>query len=138
MRLPFLFLFGRRDSTVSYMGANIYPQDVEYGLYAGNPDAHLIAGFCLELVEDADLSSRPVVNIRLRPDASPADRADLARRCADGVVAHLASASRDFAESLKEDPSAARVEVRVFDHDEGPFAGADNRIKNVYLMTGAR
>ncbi len=34
MRLPFLFLFGRRDSTVSYMGANIYPQDVEYGLYA--------------------------------------------------------------------------------------------------------
>lgn len=140
MRLPFLFLFGRRDSTVSYMGANIYPQDVEYGLYAGNPMAHLIAGFCLELVEDPDLRSRPVVNIRLRPGAVFADaaRRDLERRCADGVVAHLASASRDFAESLREDPSAARVEVRVFDHDAGPFAGADNRIKNVYLMTGAR
>ncbi|GAA1031788.1 phenylacetate--CoA ligase family protein [Virgisporangium ochraceum] len=137
MRLPFLFLFGRRDSTVSYMGANIYPQDVEYGLYEGNPHAHLIAGFCLEVVEDADLSSRPVVNVRLRPGAG-VDRGDLARLCADGVVAHLASASRDFAESLKEDPSAARVEVRVFDHDDGPFAGADGRIKNVYLMTGAR
>ena len=34
MRLPLLFLFGRKDSTISYMGANIYPQDVEYGLYA--------------------------------------------------------------------------------------------------------
>jgi phenylacetate-CoA ligase len=140
MRLPFLFLFGRRDSTVSYMGANIYPQDVEYGLYAGNPMAHLIAGFCLELVEDTDLRSRPVVNVRLRPSAvlDPASRDDLARRCADGVVTHLASASRDFAESLREDPSAARVEVRVFDHDTGPFTGTDNRIKNVYLMTGAR
>jgi phenylacetate-CoA ligase len=137
MRLPFLFLFGRRDSTVSYMGANIYPQDVEYGLYTGNPHAHLIAGFGLELVEDADLRTRPVVNIRLRAGAT-VDRQALARVLADGVVAHLAGASRDFAESLREDPSAARIEVRVFDHDDGPFAGADHRIKNVYLMTGAR
>jgi phenylacetate-CoA ligase len=125
---------------VSYMGANIYPQDVEYGLYSGNPLAHLIAGFCLELVEDSDLSSRPVVNIRLRSGAAlgEAERAELAQRCADGVVAHLASASRDFAESLREDPSSAHIAVRVHDHDAGPFAGAGSSIKNVYLMTGAR
>ena len=30
---PFFFLYGRRDGTISYMGANIYPIDVEYGLY---------------------------------------------------------------------------------------------------------
>ena len=43
---PFLFLFGRRDSTISYMGANIYPIDVEYGLYrdrnVGRPDRGLL------------------------------------------------------------------------------------------------
>jgi len=27
--IPFLYLFGRSDSTVSYMGANIYPEDIE-------------------------------------------------------------------------------------------------------------
>jgi phenylacetate-CoA ligase len=136
IRLPFLFLFGRRDSTVSYMGANIYPQDVEYGLYVENPMAHLIAGFCLELDEDTDLRSRPVVNLQLRDGAQPdgAERAELARRCADGVVAHLARVSRDFAESMREDPSAAGIAVRVHDHGTGPFAGTTGRIKNVYLV----
>ena len=61
MRLPLLFLFGRKDSTISYMGANIYPQDVENGLYSGHTMAHLIEGFCLSLEESADLESRPVV-----------------------------------------------------------------------------
>ena len=33
-RLPFLFIHGRSDSTISYMGANIYPEDVEQALFA--------------------------------------------------------------------------------------------------------
>jgi phenylacetate-CoA ligase len=139
MRLPLLFLFGRRDSTVSYMGANIYPQDVEYGLYAGNPQAHLLQGFCLELEEHADLESRPVVNLQLRDGARLADteRATLQARCRDGVVAHLAAVSRDFAESLEEDPSAGDLRVAVHDFGTGPFAGASSAIKNRYLVRGA-
>ena len=34
VRMPYLFVFGRADSTVSVMGANIYPGDVEGGIYA--------------------------------------------------------------------------------------------------------
>ena len=139
MRLPLLFLFGRRDSTVSYMGANIYPQDVEYGLYADNPQAHLLESFCLELEEHTDLESRPVVNLQLRDGVGLADDAfaALAACCRDGVVAHLAAVSRDFAESLAEDPSAGDLRVRVHAYRTGPFAGADAKIKNVYLVTGA-
>ena len=33
--------------TISYLGANLYPQDVEYGLYVGNPYAPEISRFCL-------------------------------------------------------------------------------------------
>jgi phenylacetate-CoA ligase len=138
MRLPLLFLFGRRDSTISYMGANIYPQDVEYGLYADNPQAHLLQGFALELAEHADLESRPVVNLQLREGVAlpPGDRAALAERCRAGVVAHLAAVSRDFAESLQEDPSAGDLRVVVHDFGTGPFAGANSKIKNVYLVKG--
>jgi phenylacetate-CoA ligase len=140
MRLPLLFLFGRRDSTVSYMGANIYPQDVEYGLYAHNPQAHLLQGFCLELEEHADLESRPVVNLQLRDGTllAETDRVALAARCRDGVVAHLAAVSRDFAESLDEDPSAGDLRVAVHDFGTGPFTGASSSIKNRYLVQGGR
>ena len=67
IRLPVLFLFGRKDTTISYMGANIYPQDVEYGLYKVEAYAQSIESFCLSLGETADLNSFPKVNIQLQP-----------------------------------------------------------------------
>ena len=51
---PFFFLFGRRDGTISYMGANIYPIDVEYGLYRDDSLAAAIESFCIELEESPD------------------------------------------------------------------------------------
>ncbi len=134
MKLPLLFLYGRRDSTISYLGAHIYPQDVEYGLYAGNPYAAMLEGFCLELRERADLESRPVVHLQLRAGAR-VDHGLLADLCRAGVLAHLASASRDFAASLTEDPSAGDLGVEVHEHGTGPFAHTG--IKNVYLIRGA-
>src|SRR6266566_8301067 len=65
---PFFFLYGRRDSTISYMGANIYPIDVEYGLYRDEALAAAIESFCLQLQESADLESRAVVNVQLREE----------------------------------------------------------------------
>jgi len=138
MGLPLLFLFGRKDSTISYMGANIYPQDVEYGLYDGNPMAAAINRFCLELEELADLESRPVVNVELRDGAGldETGRAELAETCRAGVLAHLARVSRDFAQSLEEDPASADLRVRVHEPGQGPFAGL-GKLKNTYL-TGTR
>ncbi|WP_042393675.1 phenylacetate--CoA ligase family protein [Streptacidiphilus carbonis] len=138
MQLPLLFLYGRADSTVSYMGANIYPQDVEYGLYEGNPLAGAIEGFALGLAEGADLETRPVVHVQLRPGAAAgeAEREQLAKTCRAGVLRHLASCSRDFAQSMAEDASAAEIEVRIHPHGTGPFAGGSG-IKNTYLLKGA-
>ncbi|MEV6108494.1 phenylacetate--CoA ligase family protein [Streptomyces sp. NPDC051940] len=142
MRLPLLFLYGRADSTVSYMGANIYPQDVEYGLYAGNPHAEHIEGFCLGLQDGLD--ARPVVHVQLRANADadaaadPAagtvvDRDALAAVCRAGVLRHLATASRDFAQSLTEDDSAGELAVEIHAYGTGPFAG-HHKIKNTYLV----
>ncbi|MBA2310029.1 MAG: phenylacetate--CoA ligase family protein [Pseudonocardiales bacterium] len=136
MSLPLLFLFGRRDSTISYMGANIYPQDVEYGLYADNPVAADIERFCLTIEEQADLEPRPVVNIELRAGATLDDdgRARLAELCRQGVLRHLARVSRDFAQSLAEDPTAADLRVRVVESGGGPFGTANQKLKNTYLV----
>jgi phenylacetate-CoA ligase len=135
MNLPLLFLFGRTDSTVSYMGANLYPQDVEYGLYQGNPHAAWIARFWLSLEEQPDLECRPTVNIELRDghDLGPAQREDLARLCRQGLADHLAGVSRDFAEALREDPAAGDIRIRVLDPGGGPSPAAGG-IKNIYLV----
>jgi hypothetical protein len=48
--LPFVYLFGRADFTVSYFGANIYPENVSVGLEQAavripRPPVHGLAGF---------------------------------------------------------------------------------------------
>ncbi|GIJ76510.1 phenylacetate-CoA ligase [Micromonospora phaseoli] len=133
MTLPVLLLFGRSDATVSYLGANIYPPDVEYGLYAGNPHAAEINRFCLALVEDAALETRPVIHLELRRPLAGPQREALAAACRGGVLRHLTSVSRDFAQSLVEDPTAGDLRVELHEPGSGPFAG-EQKIKNTYLV----
>jgi phenylacetate-CoA ligase len=133
---PFFFLFGRRDSTISYMGANIYPLDVEYGLYRDERFAALIESFQLALHEHENLESRPVVNVQLRAGAHVPDRNAVVEALRTGLVEHLSTTSRDFAESLREDPAAADVRVVLHDHGTGPFAGERRAVKNTYVVRG--
>jgi len=81
-----------------------------------------------------------VVNLQLREGAAPApgERDALVERCRGGVVRHLAEVSRDFAESLAEDPSAGDLRVRLHAFGTGPFAGSSSKIKDVYLVEGGR
>lgn len=145
MRLPFLLLFGRSDATVSYMGANIYPLDVENGLYGSEKYAPLIETFRTELVEVGEVEQRPTIHVQLRaasrlPDGGldAAEREQMAGQLRAGVVAHLKTVSRDFLASVEEDPSAADIRVEIHDCGTGPFAGDLNKIKNTYLMKEQR
>ncbi|MEU1755435.1 phenylacetate--CoA ligase family protein [Micromonospora matsumotoense] len=133
MTLPLLLLFGRSDSTISYLGANLYPQDVEYGLYVGNPYAPEISRFCLALVEDTALETRPVIHLELRRPLAAPQRDALAEACRRGVRRHLTSVSRDFAQSLVEDSTAGDLRVELHAPGTGPFAG-QQKIKNSYLV----
>jgi phenylacetate-CoA ligase len=130
---PFFFLFGRRDGTISYMGANVYPIDVEYGLYRDEGLAAAIESFCIELEESTTLEARPVVHVQLREGAR-LERDAAAERLRVGLVDYLASASRDFAEALREDPAVADIGLVLHDHAAGPFAGMATKIKNVYVI----
>lgn len=50
------------------------------------------------------------------------------------MLGHLASVSRDFAQSLEEDPTTAEIHVEIHDHATGPFETATKKIKNVYVQ----
>lgn len=139
MRLPFVLLFGRSDSTISYMGANIYPLDVENGLYRDERYAPLIDSFRIELRDTGALEMRPTLHIQLR-GTSAAENLDADQReqmrtaLTTGILEHLSAVSRDFKQSLEEDPSAADIRIELHDHGTGPFAEANKKIKNTYLM----
>jgi hypothetical protein len=68
--LPYLILFGRRDQTISIMGANIYAEDVERVVYAQPELARGFASFMLTVAEREDRSVFPRLFIEMARRAS--------------------------------------------------------------------
>ncbi len=67
-RLPFVYLFGRADFTVSYYGANIYPENVTVGLEQPVIKDWVSGKFVLEIKEQADRNKALGVTIELLPN----------------------------------------------------------------------
>ncbi|MGE3913365.1 MAG: phenylacetate--CoA ligase family protein [Chloroflexota bacterium] len=133
-QMPFLYLFGRSDSTISYMGANIYPEDVEQALFSDTEDARRLGAFCLELVDVGDVEQRPCVHVETL-DGKTED-AELAGRLRERVVSRLMAANLDFRTAVSENASAAEIQVRLHYPGTGPFAGNHGRIKRRYIVGG--
>jgi phenylacetate-coenzyme A ligase PaaK-like adenylate-forming protein len=130
VRLPFLWIFGRRDYTISVMGANIYPEDIEQCLYEDTELAEITNSFCLSLAEGANGAVRP----RFLFEVSEEPDAELARRFADSIVPRLVALNADFREAWHEYPDTLVPEIQLHRLGEGPFAGDQGKIKQARLL----
>ena len=125
--LPFLWIHGRRDATISVMGSNIYPEDIESLLYR---DAELVPrlhSFLLAVVDDEAGTPRPHVALELT-DLDGVDDAWRARQ-SDRLRDGLAELNIDYRSSLGEFPAAMQPIVATHGLGEGPFAADTGRIK---------
>lgn len=110
--MPFVFVFGRSDFTVSYFGANIYPENVTVGLEQPAVSGFVTGKFVLEAVEDADRDRFLSVIVEL----APGEEADAARRdaVADAIHAELLRLNSEFAAYVPPAAQRPRVELRPF------------------------
>jgi phenylacetate-CoA ligase len=128
--LPYLLLFGRRDQTISIMGANIYPEDLERVLYAEPELAAGLASFMISVADRGDGAVFPRLCVEWLTEAPPSlPTAALAGRVKKGLV----GINSDFRNAVNEYPDALQFELEVHGFGQGPFAGRGRRIKNRYL-----
>jgi phenylacetate-CoA ligase len=135
-RMPFLYLFGRSDSTMSYMGANIYPEDIEQALFAEREDARRLGAYSMELLDIGPAvpgEQRPCVHVEVV--AGRVEDEALAARLRERVLRRLLENNRDFRAATSEDASAAEVIVQLHAPGTGPFAGNRGRIKQRHVIT---
>lgn len=64
---PFAYVFGRSHFTVSYYGANVYPENIAIGLEQPEVAAAVTGKFVLEVLEDAERARHLTVTVELRP-----------------------------------------------------------------------
>lgn len=87
-RLPFVFVFGRSDFTVSFYGANVFPENVSVGLEASGVHDFLSGKFVMEVVEGGDAPARLVLVVELAPgeQASPERIESVAQSVLDALL----------------------------------------------------
>ena len=130
LRLPFFWVYGRRDYTVSVMGAIIYPEDIEHCLYADAALSKITHSFCLALEETAGADVHP--KFIFETDVAPT--ADLTAAYREAMLKGLITLNADFRAGWQEYPEALTPIIELHPRGTGPFAADAGRIKQARLL----
>ncbi|MEV6901411.1 phenylacetate--CoA ligase family protein [Amycolatopsis sp. NPDC051372] len=105
--LPFVYLFGRSLFTVSFFGANIYPENVTVGLEQPEVSGWVTGKFVLETYEDADRDRRLRITVELAP-GHDGDAAQLAT----SIRAQLLRLNSEFAHYVPAERQLPEIVLR--------------------------
>ena len=94
-QLPFVYVFGRSNFTVSYFGANIYPENVAVGLEQPRIQEWVTGKFVLQVKEDADKNRFLSVVVEL--GAGVEDSEDRRQAIASSILSQLLRLNSEFA-----------------------------------------
>ncbi|MFJ8957944.1 phenylacetate--CoA ligase family protein [Lentzea sp. NPDC102401] len=120
--LPFVFLFGRSLFTVSFFGANVYPENVTVGLEQPGISETVTGKFVIESVENEDRDRLLRITVETAPDAT-ADAAVIA----EAVRAQLLRLNSEFAHYVPAERQLPEVVLRPAGDPEYFPAGVKHR-----------
>lgn len=123
--LPFVYVFGRADFTVSYYGANIFPENVTVGLEQPELMKWLSGKFVLESAETTTGGKTLHVAVELLPDIEVSP--EMATKIAESIKIQLLRLNSEFANYTPVDRQLPQVTLHAFaDPDYFP-AGVKHR-----------
>jgi phenylacetate-CoA ligase len=107
--MPFAYVFGRADFTISYFGANVYPENVTVGLEQAPIDAWVTGKFVMQAREDDDRNRYLSIVVELGPGVeADQTKADVV---ADSVLRNLLRLNSEFAHYVPTERQRPRVEL---------------------------
>lgn len=107
---PFVHVFGRSLFTVSFFGANVYPENVTVGLERPHVSDSVTGKFVLRTVEDADRDRHLSIVVELAPGISA--RESLAETVAESIRTELLRLNSEFAHYVPEEYRTPRILLR--------------------------
>ncbi len=93
--LPFVYVFGRSNFTVSYFGANIYPENVTVGLEQPGIREWVTGKFVLQVIEDSDKNKFFKVTVELAPGIEGSE--EKVQLATDSILTQLKRLNSEFA-----------------------------------------
>ncbi|ABA19844.1 conserved hypothetical protein [Trichormus variabilis ATCC 29413] len=119
-QLPFVYVFGRSNFTVSYFGANIYPENISVGLEQPVIQAWVTGKFVLQVKEDADKNRFLSVVVELAPGVE--DSEDKRQTIATSILTQLLRLNGEFANYVPPEYQTPQIALAPMgDHEYFPI-----------------
>jgi len=134
--LPFFYVFGRSDGTISVGGANIYPENVDAALYT--PKTAMIYTYKLTTIFDKNMNIRPAILVELDRNYRFASKDEiniLKNKLHDIFMKTIIEMNGDFRDAFRVDPKCLDLIIKVFPYNSGPFTEDKKKIKRKYILT---
>jgi phenylacetate-CoA ligase len=108
--LPFVYVFGRSHFTVSYFGANVYPENVTVGLEQ-SPVCEWVTGkFVMQVMEDSDRNQFLSIMVELAPEVEGDGEKQAA--IARSITHHLKRLNSEFANYVPEPYQVPKITLK--------------------------
>ncbi|NUP78574.1 MAG: phenylacetate--CoA ligase family protein [Nonomuraea sp.] len=124
-RRPFVYVFGRSHFTLSYYGANVYPENIAVGLEQPEVSGAVTGKFVMEVVEDADRDRHLTVTVELMPGRKPSD--ETAQAVGASILAQLLRLNSEYAHYVPTPQQPPFVRLRETGDPEYFPPGAKHR-----------
>ena len=116
LEMPFVFLFGRADFTVSFYGANIFPENVSVALEQTDIRHWVTGKFVLEVQRDA--GQEPELTVAVELARGVRERPGMAERLATAIAETLATLNSEFSNYVPSRRQTPRVSLYEYGHPD--------------------
>ena len=131
LTLPLLFHYGRSDLSVSYFGATVSPEGIRQALDAIPALDQSIESFQAFNAQNEDDDAVLVVGVELV--AGHVKAAIDVVEIQSQFATELSKVDGDFATVNSTAPEELRPEIRLYEHETGPFQDGHKKIKHTYV-----
>ncbi|MBI4983635.1 hypothetical protein HZC32_03250 [Candidatus Woesearchaeota archaeon] len=131
LHLPFLCIFGRSDGTLSFDGANVFPDQIEEGILKNKELARITHRFKMEKKYDSKHNVQFHIYIELKKGFKPSQ--ELKEKYLKSILTGLQEINPDFRESYSKNKTLRPyLSLRLFGHPL--FKGDEAKAKNIYFV----
>lgn len=131
LRLPFLYVAGRSDGTISIDGANVYPHQIELCLHKEKSLAKKVNAFKIARVDDIRQNTHFHVKLQLKKGVRPSK--GLAKQFHNAILHHLLELNGDYKEAYINNKPAADPKIVLYKFNASAFTGSNTKIKQEYI-----
>lgn len=130
LNLPFLSIFGRSDGTLSFDGANVFPDQIESGILSNPELAKVTNRFKMEKKYDKKHTAQFLIHIELKNNykANP----KLKKQYSQSILNELLKLNPDYRESYSHNKTVQPI-INLCRYEHPLFKQDDLKVKNIYF-----